>query len=127
MIVNRKYEDVMDEEKKYGTKSRLGEKQDAKSQEELKEYAMYYHQDIVEILDGIKRELLLILKTNNYLRAIDKRLGNPNNTYAIINNITWDVYNREIAKTTSWEYYKELFNYMFLKVLLNIYLIKIKF
>ena len=59
---------------------------------------MYYHKDIVEILDGIKRELLLILKTNNYLRAIDKRLGNPNNTYNIINNVTWNVYSREIAE-----------------------------
>ena len=97
MIVNRKYEDVMDQEKSYHMKTRLGEKQDAKSQEELKEYAIYYHKDIVEILDMIKRELLLILKTNNYLRAIDKRLGNPNNTYNIINNTTWRVFNREIA------------------------------
>jgi len=31
MIVNRKYEDVMDERSAYKTKSRLGEKQDAKS------------------------------------------------------------------------------------------------
>lgn len=97
MIVNRKYEDVMDQEKTYQMKTRLGEKQDKKSQEELKEYALYYHKDIVEILDMIKRELLLILKTNNYLRAIDKRLGNPNNTYNIINNTTWRVFNREIA------------------------------
>ena len=58
---------------------------------------MYYHKDIVSILDQIKRELLLILKTNNYLRAIDKRLGNPNNTYNIINNVTWKVYKHEMA------------------------------
>ena len=43
------------------------------------------------------RELLLILKTNNYLRAIDKRLGNPTNTYTIINDVTWRIYCREVA------------------------------
>ncbi len=32
----------------------------------------------------IKRELLLVLKTNNYLRAIDNRLGNPNNSFNTI-------------------------------------------
>ena len=31
MIVNRKFEDVMDEDKAYQTKSRLGEQKDAKS------------------------------------------------------------------------------------------------
>ena len=47
-------------------------------------YAYHYHKDIVNILDLIKRELLLVLKTNNYLRAIDKRLGNPNNSFNTI-------------------------------------------
>jgi hypothetical protein len=45
---------------------------------------MNYHKEIVEILDGIKRELLLILKTNNYLRSIDNRFGNPNNSFNTI-------------------------------------------
>jgi len=126
MIVNRKYEDVMDEENSYKTKTRLGEKQDEKSKEELKEYAMYYHKDIVDILDMIKRELLLILKTNNYLRAIDKRLGNPNNTYNIINNVTWQVYKSEMSSLGHWDYYKEMMKYLFLKLLLGAYMAKIK-
>lgn len=58
---------------------------------------MGYHKEIVEILDMIKRELLLVLKTNNYLRAIDNRLGRPNNTYYIINDITWSVYKKELS------------------------------
>ena len=62
---------------------------------------MYYHQNIVEILDSIKRELLLVLKTNNYLKAIDKRLGNPINTYNVINNVTWEVYRNEISRGKS--------------------------
>ena len=86
---------------------------------------MYYHKDIVEILDGIKRELLLILKTNNYLRAIDKRLGNPNNTYNIINNVTWKVYNAEIADMSNFDYYKEICKFWFLKFLMNMYVCKI--
>ena len=125
MIVNRKYEEIMDEKNSYRTKTRLGEKQDAKSKAELKEYALYYHKDIVSILDMIKRELLLILKTNNYLRAIDRRLGSPNNTYNIINNTTWRVYNKEIAQFSSWDYYRELFKYYLLKLLLNLQTFKI--
>ena len=87
---------------------------------------MHYHEDIVNILDMIKRELLLILKTNNYLRAIDKRLGNPNNTYNIINNITWNIYKREIAQRgNSWDYFREFYRYYFLKFLLAMYVFKI--
>lgn len=115
MIVNRKYEDVMDEKNTYKTKSRLGSKDDEKSQQELKDYAIYYHKDIVEILDMIKRELLLILKTNNYLRAIDKRLGNPNNTYNNINDVTWSVFNRELAHLNRWDFFKEFCFYYFIK------------
>ena len=77
---------------------------------------MYYHQNIVEILDSIKRELLLVLKTNNYLKAIDKRLGNPINTYNVINNVTWDVYRNEISKGKSfWQFMRETSRYYFLK------------
>lgn len=88
----------MDEKNAFKTKSRLGESQDAEAQEAIKDYAIYYHRDIVEILDMIKRELLLILKTNNYLRAIDKRLGNPNNTYNTINEVTWKVFREELSQ-----------------------------
>ena len=63
----------------------------------MQEYALYYHKDIVSILDMIKRELLLVMKTNNYLRAIDRRLGNPNNTFNVVNNVTWSVYRKEIG------------------------------
>jgi hypothetical protein len=97
MIVNRKYEDVMDQKNAYKTKTRLGELKDESEQDKIKEYALYYHKDIVGILNVIKRELLLILKTNSYLKSIDKRLGNPNNTFDTINNITWKIYCRELA------------------------------
>lgn len=79
-------------------KQRLGDRDSAEAQVQLQNYALYYHKDIVSILDMIKRELLLVMKTNNYLRTIDKRLGNPNNTFNIINNVTWDVFSNEISK-----------------------------
>ena len=118
MIVNRTYEDVMDENKKAKFSSRLGEQTSQEAQEAIKDYAIYYHKDIVEILDMIKRELLLILKTNNYLRAIDKRLGNPTNTYNTINNATWRVFTKEMAHDNKWEFYTECFRYYFLKLVL---------
>ena len=75
----------------------------------------------------IKRELLLILKTNNYLRAIDKRLGNPNNTYNIINNTTWRVFVKEIPVDNQWDYLKECCKYYLLKLMLSMYMVKLRF
>lgn len=69
----------------------------------IKQYALYYHKDIVNILDEIKRELLLVLKTNNYLRSIDNRLGNPNNTFNIIViniQIKYNYRTRQLGKYT---------------------------
>lgn len=131
MIVNRKYEEVMEKKDRHDLKARLGERQDQKSKDAIRDYALYYHKDIVEILDLIKRELLLILKTNNYLRAIDKRLGNPVNTYNIINNITWKIYCNEVAfkaeKTNTWEFMKETTQYYFIRLLLYIQYMRIRF
>jgi len=78
---------------------------------------MYYHREIVEILDGMKRELLLVLKTNNYLKAIDKRLGNPNNTFKGLNDVTWQVFNKEIHSEVSYyDYCREFFRYYKIKL-----------
>lgn len=71
MVVNRTYEDVMDEKNLNNFKKRLGEDQSTKAKKDLTDYALNYHKDIVEILDLVPSELLLIFKTNNYLRAID--------------------------------------------------------
>ena len=89
--------------------------------------AMEYHKDIVDILDEIKRELLLILKTNNYLRSIDKRLGNPNNTYNIINIATMKVFNCEMSKNYSViDYYREQSKYWWLRILLSLDFFRLK-
>lgn len=81
IIVNRTFEDVMNKNKANKHKARLGIAKTDEERKQIREHALIYHREIVEILDVIKRELLLLLKTNNYLRAIDKRLGYPNNSF----------------------------------------------
>lgn len=82
---------------------------------------MTWHKEIVACLDEMHRELLLILKTNNYLRAIDKRLGNPTNTYNIINNVTWRIYCREVAfkaeQTGRWQFAMDCYRYYIIKLI----------
>ena len=57
------------------------------------------------------------MKTNNYLRAIDRRLGNPTNTFNVVNDITWDVFRREVSEDMSfYSYIREYFRYCILKI-----------
>lgn len=44
----------------------------------------------------MNRKLILVFKTNNYLRAIDNKLGTPLNTFKVLNEMTWEVFNAEI-------------------------------
>jgi hypothetical protein len=82
----------------------------------------------VHILDVIKRELLLVLKTNNYLKSIDSRLGNPNNSFNVINDVTWKVFSRELrSQVTRPVYWREAFRYYWLHFLLTMYRLKIRF
>ena len=79
-------------------------------------------------MDVIKRELLLVLKTNNYLKSIDSRLGNPNNSFNVINRVTWKVFKKELSKqVTRKTYYREAFRYYWLSFLLGLYRFKIRF
>jgi len=70
---------------------------------------------------------LLVLKTNNYLRAIDRRLGNPTNTFNTINEITWRVYWREVSEDMSfYSILREIFRYGFLKVGLYLMYLRVR-
>jgi hypothetical protein len=73
----------------------------------------------------IKRELLLVLKTNNYLRAIDKRLGNPNNSFGTINQVTWRIFKNEVP-VGRWVLIREWFRYQWLTFMLFLYRMKIR-
>ncbi len=57
---------------------------------------MEYAPAIVDIFNQMDKDLLLVLKTNNYLRTIDMRLGSPGNSFHVINKISWQVYRNEI-------------------------------
>lgn len=128
IIVNRTYDDIMKKEKLANTKTRLGQQTNVEDRDALKTYAVYYHKDIVHILDVIKRELLLVLKTNNYLKSIDSRLGNPNNSFNVINKVTWKVFKRELGSQVTYStYYREAFRYYWLRFLLGLYRFKIRF
>ena len=64
----------------------------------------------------MKRELLLVLKTNSYLRAIDVRMGNPVNTFTQINDVTWEIFKKEMSgDLTNMEYLREMSRYYMLK------------
>jgi hypothetical protein len=106
---------VMDKTKRSQFKSRLGDKNDTKSQKELQDFAQDNHKQIVSCLGEINNELLLVLKTNNYLRAIDRRLGNPNNTFTVINDVSFQVYKREVA-TTKWQVMAESLRYYLVRI-----------
>ena len=67
------------------------------------------------------------MKTNNYLRSIDRRLGNPINTYNVINEVTWDVFKTEIRKDLSyWTFFREASRYFILKMGLLMWYINIR-
>lgn len=128
IIVNRTYDDIMKKDKLAHTKSRLGEQTKSEDRDAIKQYALYYHKDIVHILDVIKRELLLVLKTNNYLKSIDSRLGNPNNSFTVINDVSWHVFSTELRPRITWTmYWREFWRYYWLKFLLGLYRMKIRF
>lgn len=69
-----------------------------------------------------------MLKTNNYLRAIDRRLGNPTNTFNTINEVTWDVFWREVSEEMSYySLFRELWRYYLLKLGLYAMYLQVRF
>ncbi|CAM6086737.1 unnamed protein product [Calypogeia fissa] len=51
---------------------------------EIQNYAAQYFVEFTELLRRLPREVLLLLKTNDCLRAVDSALGAPVNTFVII-------------------------------------------
>ena len=72
----------------------------------------------------MSRDLILVFKTNYYLRAIDTRLGNPTNTFTQINDATWKVFKKERTKGMKFsEYFWHAFSFYALKFGLFFYYI----
>jgi aarF domain-containing kinase len=66
----------------------------------LKAYARKYFKDIVQLLGRVDSELLLLLKTNDCLRHLDRKLGTPVNTTKIVASTTASVLLEEELKST---------------------------
>lgn len=80
MLTQRPWRDVAASRK--GTE-RLQLQYTAEEREELQGYAGRYAKDIARLLARIPHELLLLLKTNDCLRAVDAELGAGVNNYII--------------------------------------------
>lgn len=122
MMADKKYEDLMDESRKLQLKSRLKDRHDPVTKKERQTAAIKLEKQIAETLRDMNRDLLILMKTNHYLRAIDIRLGNPTNTFTQVNDITWKVYKNEIGKNkTFWQYCRQAYSYYYLKFGLFLY------
>lgn len=71
---------------------------------EIKEYAASLIFQISQVLDRMPRAMLLILKTNDLLRAIEHRLGAHHRSDAFLEMArccTWTIYEKRVRHTTS--------------------------
>jgi len=83
MLTMRPWDDITS-----GDVNRLKGKGTAGESEMLKAYAKRYFKDIVALLGRVDSEMLLLLKTNDCLRHLDKALGRPVNTALIVAEVT---------------------------------------
>lgn len=102
MMADRKYEDLMDESKKLNMKARLKDKHGNEARKERHVGIMKLEKQIAETLRDMNRDLLILMKTNHYLRSIDIKLGNPTNTFTQVNEATWKVFKEEVGKNMSY-------------------------
>ncbi len=93
MLTMRPWDDIVnaDREKLKG-KNTKGES------EMLKAYAQKYFKEIVTLLGRVDSKMLLLLKTNDCLRHLDRRLGAPINTTKIAAGVIADVLHEEEKK-----------------------------
>jgi aarF domain-containing kinase len=96
ILTSNTYDTLMDKDNKYLAGKRIGQKskiitfilETKADQERLKKYAAIYHKDITHVLNDVRREMLLLLKINEFLRNIDRRMGSPMNNFEnMVNNL----------------------------------------
>ena len=86
ILTMRPWDDIINEDRDRLTSTNITAHSDM-----LKLYAEKYYSDIVKLLGRVDSDVLLLLKTNDCLRHLDKRLGSPVNTMKIVAQITGDV------------------------------------
>ena len=70
--------------------SRFNSNLSKQEKDDLREDANRYHKEITIILNDVREEMVLLLKINEYLKAIDRKLGNPNNNFKIMMGVIYD-------------------------------------
>eukprot|EP00605_Chrysophyceae_sp_TOSAG23-4_P000886 GSChrysophyteH1.ASY1.ANO1.977.1 assembled CDS len=90
ILTMRPWDDIVNEDR-----TKIEGKISKSDAEMLKVYAEKYFKDIVQLLGRVDSDMLLLLKTNDCLRHLDKKLKSPVNTLKIVANITGDVLIRE--------------------------------
>lgn len=81
MVTSKDWNDIMDKQKA-DTKERLTvQLHNEEVKKDASTKAKLYMKDILQSLRELDNDLLIILKVNDYLRAIDNRLGYPANSY----------------------------------------------
>jgi aarF domain-containing kinase len=74
LLTKNVYSEVMDEEKKYATDDRLYSKKTEDEKTKMRKYAKEFHRDLTHILSGVRKEMLQLIKVNEFLRNIDTRI-----------------------------------------------------
>lgn len=96
MLTMRPWDDIVNEDReKLKGKNTKGES------EMLKAYAQKYFKEIVTLLGRVDSKMLLLMKTNDCLRHLDRRLGAPINTTKIAAGVIADVLHEEEKKESS--------------------------
>ena len=117
IVAEKDYNEVMNEDNKNNMKSRLEPCNSEAEKERRYKLGTEKYQDVNEMMKGMDQELIILFKTNDYLRSIDKRLGNPTNTFNVINEVTWRVYRKEICSGLSrGEYWREVARFYLIKL-----------
>ena len=98
MVTNKDWGDIMDKQQKDQFK-RLHRETNSVTKEDTQTKFNLYMEEIVKALQEVHPDILLILKVNDYLRAIDGKLGNPANSFLHIARYSCNtVANYEIKK-----------------------------
>ncbi|KAI3430556.1 hypothetical protein D9Q98_005149 [Chlorella vulgaris] len=79
MLTQRPWEEITKKE----SADRLKLKYTEEERERIQDYASLYAREIGDLLRRMPRQLLLLLKTNDCLRAVDLALGAPINSFVI--------------------------------------------
>jgi hypothetical protein len=94
----------------------------------LKKYAAIYHKDITHVLNDVRHEMLLLFKINEFIRNIDRKMGNPFNGIENMMKYIYHELNKNIPlwdKIKSYfEYYRYIFFFSFFRIINNINIFK---